>query len=373
MKRAVATICIDCAPLLVRSAGVKTYIHHWVRALRRCDPESISTFLEPPAETLNHAAGAAHHLSALAGLWALNRLGGELASRFVPRCAVFHQSNLLCRRTAAPKLSATIHDLTTWIMPECHTVRQRQADQAFAENVLRSADGLISVSENSRRDAERILHLDPRKITVIQPGAAESYFHAGRPEAEAAAAELALSGPYFLFAGTVEPRKNLEGLLDAWLSLSSEFRQHYLLVIAGMPGWLSGATLLRLRQIARENHGVRYLGYVAEAWMPGLTAGARGLIYPSLYEGFGIPVAQALAAGCPVIASDVSSLPEVVGDAGLLVDPRSRAALACAIQRIGESDALCDRLRRAGREQAQTLTWERAARQSLAYFHALAG
>jgi alpha-1,3-rhamnosyl/mannosyltransferase len=335
MMRSGLKVCIDCAPLLVRSAGVKTYIHHWLRVLRDCEPESISTFLEPRHGDLNHASGANRHFLRLAKLWTLNRVGGSLASRFVPACSVFHQSNLVRWRAAGPRLSATIHDLTTWIVPHCHTSQQRQADEAFANGVLQSADGLICVSENSRRDAERILRLDRRKMTVIWPGVAEPYFRAGPREAAAAAAALGLGGPYFLFASTIEPRKNLDGLLDAWLSLSSEFRQHYRLLVAGMQGWRAEATLRRLRQIADEERGVRYLGYVDEALMAGLTTGARALVYPSFYEGFGIPVAQALAAGCPVIASGVSSLPEVVGDAGLLADPRSPGEFADAIKRIG--------------------------------------
>ncbi len=372
MNPASPKFCIDCAPLLVRSAGVRTYIHHWLHGLRQCEPESIATFLEPRFGTLDHAAGVKRNFAQLAKLWTLNHAAGGLATRFVPSCSVFHQSNLVRWQTTGPRVSATIHDLTSWIVPECHTRRQRDADYEFANRVLRSADGLICVSENTRRDAERILRLDARKLTVIQPGVPETYFKAGPREAAAAAEGLDIHGPYFLFVSTIEPRKNLDGLLDAWLSLPSGFRDRYQLVVAGMPGWHADATSRRLRQLADEASGVRYLGYVDERWMPGLTAGARALVYPSFYEGFGIPVAQALAAGCPVIASAVSSLPEVAGDAGLLVDPRSSAELSAAIRQIGESDSLCDRLRLAGRERARLFSWERAARQSLGFFRALA-
>ena len=159
----------------------------------------------------------------------------------------------------------------------------------------------------------------------------------------------------------------MDGLISAWLSLSAEFRQQYELVVAGMPGWHADATLRRLRD------DVRYLGYVDERWMAGLTAGARALVYPSFYEGFGFPVAQALAAGCPVITSGVSSLPEVTGDAASFVDPYSTGEIAAAIRRLGESDSLCIRLRLAGRERARLFSWERSARSSLEFFRALAG
>lgn len=365
-------VCIDCSPLLVRSAGVKTYIYQWVRALRECEPESITTFLEPRHRNLDHTAAIARNLSGLAALWTLNHLGPRTPARFFPACSVFHQSNLLRRRMPAARLSATINDLTPWIVPDCHTSRQKAADEDFANNVLKSADGLICISENSRQDAERILRLDPRKMTVIWPGVAEAYFHAGHPQADAAAEALGIQGPYFLFVSTIEPRKNVDGLLDSWLSLSSDIRNRYQLVVAGMPGWMAEAALRRLRQLTADSSGVRYLGYVDEAWMPGLTAGARALVYPSFYEGFGLPVAQAFAAGCPVIASGVSCLPEVIGEAGLLVDPRSVTELANAIRQAGESDSLCDRLLRAGRERARLFSWQRAARQSLDFFRALA-
>lgn len=358
-------ICIDCAPLLVRSAGVKTYIHHWLRALREREPESVVTFLEPARNGLDHQADVG--LLGLAKLWTINLAGRGVVSRLVPECAVFHVSNQIRRLPTRPKISATIHDLTSWIVPEFHTLATKAADRRFAEGVLRSAAGLICVSENTRRDAERILRIDPNRMMVISPGVPESYFRAGEPEARAAAAALDLRRPYFLFVGTIEPRKNVDGLISAWLSLSAEFRQQYELVVAGMPGWHADATLRRLQS------DVRYLGYVDERWTAGLTAGARALVYPSFYEGFGFPVAQALAAGCPVITSDVSSLPEVTGDAGLLVDPHSTQEIAATIRRLGESDSLCDRLRLAGRERARLFSWERSARLSLDFFRALAG
>jgi alpha-1,3-rhamnosyl/mannosyltransferase len=178
-----------------------------------------------------------------------------------------------------------------------------------------------------------------------------------------------LRGRYFLFVGTIEPRKNVDMLLTAWGSLPASFRAEYDLVIAGMPGWHSETTMNRIRE---AGGGVRYLGYTSEALLPGLTAGATALVYPSLYEGFGIPVAQAMAAGSPVITSNVSSLPEITNGAAILVDPLSVSELTSAIRRVGESEDLRATLREAGRKQAARFTWDAAASASLQYFSEIA-
>ena len=151
---------------------------------------------------------------------------------------------------------------------------------------------------------------------------------------------FSLHKPYFLFVGSIEPRKNVDTLLSAWESLPVSFRDEHELVVAGLPGWRSDTTTKRLMQANSEKQGIRYLGYVPEPDLPALTAGAAAFVYPSLYEGFGIPVAQAMAAGCPVITSNVSSLPEITGGAAILIDPRSVAELSAAILRVGESSDL---------------------------------
>jgi alpha-1,3-rhamnosyl/mannosyltransferase len=265
-------------------------------------------------------------------------------------------------------LSVTLHDLTAWVEPEFHRPEQVAGDLAFAQTTVTRAAGIIAVSENTRGDAMRILGIEPERIRVIYPGVAAEYFSAGMECAVSASKALDLTRPYFLFVGTMEPRKNVDTLLTAWMRLSLSFRRENTLVILGMPGWKSAGTMRRVTQLTREDSGIRHLGYVAEAHLPGLTAGAQALIYPSFYEGFGIPVAQAMAAGCPVIASNLASLPEVTNGAAVLIDPHSPDDIANAIQRIGQSTDLANRLRSAGRERARLFTWERAAKQSFEYF-----
>jgi glycosyltransferase involved in cell wall biosynthesis len=360
-------ICIDCSPLLVRSAGVKTWTYHWVRHLRAQHRESIQTFLEPDTPRLDHRGGLRFHPWRLAALQTLKLLPARFSGWFAPECDVFHVSNLLRSdlyrsKTRCPALSATIHDLTAWTVPRCHLASQIEADNAFATNILRKADGLIAVSECTKRDAIGILGLDPDKIRVIYPGVADEYFLArGHPA----------TIPYFLFVGTIEPRKNVDTLLSAWTSLPAPFRRENELVIAGMPGWRSHETLKRMSMLTREHSGIRYLGYFPESLLPELIAGAQALVYPSLYEGFGIPVAQAMAAGCPVIASDVSSLPEITAGCAVLIDPLSPGELAGAIRKMGESHSLREALRAAGRERARIFNWRDSAERSFVYLSGL--
>src|SRR6185503_10269936 len=217
----------------------------------------------------------------------------------------------LRRPPRKPKLTTTLHDLTTWILPECHTPAVVAADKDFAERVLKRADG------------------------------------------------------------TIEPRKNVDTLLTAWEGMPEDFRRRYDLVIAGMAGWRSEGTMNRLLQAKRDNKSIRYHGYVPETDMPALTAGAFAFVYPSLYEGFGIPVAQAMAAGRPVITSNISSLPEVAGDAALLVDPKSAAQLAGAFLKMAESPGLSEQLGVAGAASARRYSWARAAELSLNFFRSV--
>jgi alpha-1,3-rhamnosyl/mannosyltransferase len=243
-------------------------------------------------------------------------------------------------------------------MPQFHTRANIIADQRFADNILPGASGLIAISENTRTDAIRLLGISPDKIVTIYPGIADSYFTAlpaQRPK------------PYVLFVGTIEPRKNLDTLLDAWRGLRSELRHHFDLVIAGMNGWGAQSTLARIRA------ETTYLGYVDESRLPGLMAGATVVVYPSLYEGFGFPVAQAMAAGTPVLTANSSCLPEIAGEAALLADPLSPGEIAAGLTRILDSEDLRKQLSERGRRRAECYRSEVCAARSLKFFHKVQG
>ena len=362
-------IFIDAIPLLVRSAGVKNYLYHWITHLRRLlgdEQVPLFPFLGRLPE-LDHEGSAADPPGTLArqGLFfAMNLWPSHLADLMAPRDGIFHATKLLYPPRHL-RLTATLHDMTCWLMPELHQASNVAAERRFAELIWKRAAGLIAVSESTRRDAVRVLHLNPAAIRVIYPGVAETFFAACGGASDSVRLKYGLARPYALYVGTVEPRKNLDRLLDAWQSLPGSVRAEFDLVVAGPEGWRSAGTLARLRAPAP---GVRYLAYVPEPDLPALTAGATVFVYPSLYEGFGFPVAQAMAAGVPVITSNLSSIPEVTGGAARLADPQSPADLRAALNDLLTSPARRAQLAADGRIQAQRFRWETCARQSIEFF-----
>ena len=367
-------VTIDATPLLFRSAGVKNYFYYWTRHLLR-EARGVEIrlfpFLDPPA-WLDHErsiAGPAATLARLALLQFINRFPNDLAGWSDPRVNVFHACKLLNPPRRA-RLTATMHDFTSWTVPEMQRRTNIRADRLFADRILKRADGLIAVSEATRSDAVRLLNLPPDKICVIHHGISREFFEAGPNEAGAARSRHGLQRSYLLFAGTIEPRKNVDLLLDAYQGLSQSIRDEFDLVVVGPRGWAPESTLARLLD---PPMGIRYLGYVPEQDLPGLFAGAAAFVYPSLYEGFGFPVAQAMAAGAPVVTSSVSSLPEIAGGAALLVDPRSEAELRGALGEILTSPAKRERLSALGRANASRFSWPECARQSLRFFERVAG
>jgi glycosyltransferase involved in cell wall biosynthesis len=360
-------VLIDATSVLLRSAGIKSYTYHWIEHLRRVAGEDeIRAF-----PMLNELGALQHERSVLtpwstyprlALLYFVNAQWNRTIDVLTASADLFHVSNQIRNPPRKTRLTATLHDLTCWLMPELHTAGNVRADKSFADEVLKRAAGLIAVSENTKRDAVRVLGIAESRIDVIYSGVGDAYFDARAVEDRAAK-------PYVLFVGTIEPRKNVDTLLDAWHLLKPDVRERFELVIAGATGWSSERTVARLRSGVG---GIRYRGYVAESELPVLTAGATAFVYPSLYEGFGFPVAQAMACGVPVITSNNSCLPEIAGDGAVLVDPRSPLELAGAIEHVVTSASLREKLSAAGRLQAQQYRWDECARRSMQFFRRLA-
>jgi glycosyltransferase involved in cell wall biosynthesis len=366
-------ICIDATSLLLRSAGVKNYVYHWMRSLRREAPEHTITAFPALGDVgdLDHERSVlspGKTYPRLALLHFLNIRYNPAINALTRGVDVFHASNQLRNLPRRPKLTATIFDMTAKLFPQFHTAGNVKAESSLYDNVLSRADGLIAISQSSKDDAVRLLGLNADRVAVVYPGIDERFFDVSQSEILRVRAKNGLDKPYALFVGTVEPRKNVDTLLDAWTELPLDIRDAYALVIAGPIGWASGATVARLQSgIA----GVRVLGYIPESDLPGLTAGATVFVYPSFYEGFGFPVAQAMAAGVPTITSNVSALPEITAGSARLVSPQSTIELSSALQNLFTSPSTRAALTARCIDAARRYTWRNAAIQSKAFFSRL--
>ena len=249
----------------------------------------------------------------------------------------------------------TIHDLVWRLYPETMIRLGRLAEAWLMPRALRQASSVIAVSNATARDLDRFYPDVSSKVVVI-------------PEASdlepPALVPCTRGDPYLLFVGTMEPRKNLGAVLEAFSRLRTRGVRSHRLVIAGNAGWKTRD----LERALRATEGVELVGSPDDERLASLYAGAAAVVVPSLYEGFGLPVAEAMSFGIPVITSTVSSLPEVAGDAALLVDPASSDAIADAMQRIIAEPELRAELARRGKARAAELSWERAAAATLEVF-----
>jgi glycosyltransferase involved in cell wall biosynthesis len=359
---------LDITSTLLASAGVKNYFYYWAQSMQReVGPHKLSLF------PYIHEMGLLNHQTSSEDRWAtcwrlklvgLSNLSTHLLDFAIGKTDLFHTSPHICRQPSGCKLTTTLYDMSCWLLPETHTPENVAATKRFADVIVKQADGVIALSNSTRNDALQILKLSANKIKVIYPGVSEAFFRVVPEEVSRIREIYALQRSYLLYVGTIEPRKNVDCVLNAYAALPKDIRQEHELVIVGPLGWCGIETRSRLEQGA----GFRYLGYIPERHLPAVTAGAIALVYPSLYEGFGLPVVQAMATGVPVIVSNVSSLPEIVGEAGLLVDPRSASELSKAMQRLLLSPVTRQQLGDAARIRAHQFTWDRTAQQSWAFF-----
>jgi glycosyltransferase involved in cell wall biosynthesis len=302
-------------------------------------------------------------------LWTVARLSAEIVRR--PPDVLFVPAHSL--PPVLPRASvATVHDLGYLHFADEHPRLTRLLRRYANRWSAQRATQVVAISGATRDDLVRLEGIDPGKIGVVHHGVADRFRPVRDSEAiESVLVRHRLDCPYFLFIGTLQPRKNLERLLAAFDRLAND-RPDVLLSLVGATGWQRG----RLRQAldrVRARDRVRLLGYVDDDDLPALLSGSLGLAFPSLHEGFGLPALEAMACATPVLASTTSSLPEVIGDAGLLVDPLDVDAIAAALKELADHADLRRELGELGLARSASFTWERAARETLAIIHRARG
>lgn len=375
-------VLVNGVPLLSPLTGIGQYIRHLFAAIDRMQLAevymhyglSIEKGIHLPSE---RTAQTLSRVNALAQRFVpYPRTARRLAekamfayqTKFALRDALYHEPNYVPMPFDGP-LVLTICDMSCFDHPETHPQERVRLMQGEMPKALERADHILVISESSGRALQRWFDVPSEKITTTYL-AADARFRPYDPGALVQPlAELNLSaGGYVLCVGTLEPRKNLTTLFAAYAGLPAALRRQYPLVVAGMSGW-NTQELMASAQALIEKGELRLLGYVPDALIPPLYAGAAAFCYPSRYEGFGLPALEAMASGVPVLTANQTSLPEVVGDAGLMVAPDDVEGMRDSLQRMLEDRVFAQALSRKGLERAKTFSWERCAQETVGVYN----
>ena len=277
---------------------------------------------------------------------------------------LYHEPNFLAYKCNLPTI-ITVHDLSWIKFPEVHPPSRVREMNRFFERGIKRASHIITDAEYIRQEFIQQFNYPAERVTAIPLGVNKSFTPLSQQTTAATLDKHELKhGNYILAVGTLEPRKNLIVAIDAFLLLPLDLRQKYPLVIAGNKGWLLGELENKLNPLIQSGE-VKLLGYVPQDELPHIIAGALTLIFPSIYEGFGLPPLEAMACGVPVIASNNSSIPEVVGDTGILLDSNDTQGFAEAMKSLIEDPILRETLSQKTLERSKIFTWEQCALSTL--------
>lgn len=368
------TVAVDLRALVPEPTGIGVYTLEMLRqltALGSFDYLGLAHREPRGARELAELGVSLEHQSAPLGvLWQQLLLPRRLAAGDVD--LLWSPLQTLPMHCPVPAV-LTVYDLTVLLLPDTHRSKVRWSQIPFLERSIQAARQVVTISESSARDLR--FHFPQAfqgdgarrdKLHVIPPGVSPDFRPATDDERQAIRAELGCPGGYILYAGTLEPRKNVAALLDAWLALRAGDGGAPPLVLAGGYGWRSRGLVRRIERLRRapELRGeLHVLGRVDRDRLLRLFRGATLFAYPSYYEGFGMPVAEAMASGVPVVTSDRSSLPEVIGDAGLTARPEDPGAIAGALRHVLGDPARAADLAARGIERARTFRWDKSAQQ----------
>jgi glycosyltransferase involved in cell wall biosynthesis len=373
-------IAIDARIAHYTGAGIGQYAVHLAQALARLDTANQYVLLQSRKD---HRLLVDEPRVQRCGIWTPSHHRWEqdlLAAEFTLRPAVRQlRVDLLHSTDFIPPLRLhnfksviTVHDLAFLRWP--HFLTEDSARYyGQVDAAVERADHIIAVSESTKNDLVKLLGAPRDKITVVYEAADPIYRPMPRSEALASVrSKYPLPDEFILFVSTIEPRKNIGALLQAYRRLLDSYKISAGLVLAGATGWLAEQVFDVVEHLDLQRH-VTFLGRVQNGDLVYLYNLARCLAHPAYYEGFGLTPLEAMACGTPVVASNVSSLPEVVGDAALLIDPNNEEDLAVALHRLLTDDALHASLRAKGLARARTFTWERAAEQTLTVYRRALG
>jgi alpha-1,3-rhamnosyl/mannosyltransferase len=281
---------------------------------------------------------------------------------------IVHATDHHIPRVSGVPVVATVMDAIPLIHPEWIRQNHKTLKGWLFSRSVRGADHLITISEHSKQDLVTYFGVAPEKISVTPLGVDPVYFDRIPLETRDAVLDKHQIKPgFFLFIGTLQPRKNLPKVLEAFKALPEHVRKQHPLIVVGRDGWANEDLLPQLKALEDRGEG-RWLSYLPQAEVMALLQSAGALVFASLYEGFGLPVIEAFAAQCPVIASNTTSLPEVTGNAAWAVDPLDASSISAAMLDVLSNEALRTERVEIGLERARQFTWQECARQTLAVY-----
>ncbi len=359
-------IAIDAIPLAAAKTGVGHYTDALAIWLARTHPDHEYELISPfdfSIESSNGHPGPTNLNKRFMPVRSVFRkwwLVGLPTLLHISPVDVFHGTNYCIPIFAPCPTVVTIHDLSLFSQAETHETANVTRGRRRMPLMARRASAIIAPSEWTRREIREYLGVHEDRIRVIPEAARETMRPCDKVEGARVLEKYLISFPYILFVGTIEPRKNLLTLVRAYDELlrTTDERPH--LVICGGRGWLESDVFALVDELKLSDM-IHFTGYVDDEHLPALYSNAEAFVYPSLYEGFGLPPLEAMACGAPVITSNSSSLPEVVGSAGLTFEPRDWRALAKRMADVLGDQSLRDRMRSAGLKRAATFSWAKAA------------
>jgi glycosyltransferase involved in cell wall biosynthesis len=357
-----------------RFSGIVRYTHELTRALSARLPGQLTVFVTRAADDLDGLALE----RVRAPFPTPNEYARAIWEQLIVPLQVrrlhpdvYHSPNYILPLTLRCPTVVTIHDLA-FLDRSVHRLRSHLYLSVLAGHAIRRANRVICVSNFTR---DRLVARFPSardRVRVVSEGVGPGFRPAALADVEAFRDRHRLDAPYVLFVGTLEPRKNLPRLIGAFARAVREGGFPHLLVVAGAGGWKEGPVWQAHRESPLRDR-IRFVGYLDEAELPAAYSGADVFAYPSLEEGFGLPALEAMACGTPVLTSDGSSLPEVVGDAAVQADPRDESALAAALAGLLGDPRRREALSAAGRRRARRFAWDAVAEQTLAVYREAAG
>lgn len=379
-------VLINTIPLYGKGEGVRTYTAGLLRGLHasNADMEWHVLLRQSDFERLGLVDDPRFHLARFAALARPARVAGV---RFLWRNALDQVLMPLLqtgyevvhfldsygplpspRRTA---LALTVHDLIPLTKSRYHSPAVRAYLGGLMRSTILHADAIMADSVTTAQQLESILRVPSKRVQVVPMGVDEHFHRTTPADMERVKASYQITDPYVISVGTIEPRKNLARVVRAFAQAKRTAALPHHLLIVGKLGWGYDDVLAAIKEV-QLGSAIRMLGYLPREDIPALIAGADALLYPSLEEGFGLPVAEGMACGTPVVTSSVSSVAEVAGEAGLLVDPLSIDAIAAAVSRLCQDEALRARMREVCRSRAGQYTWAHVADATIAVYKRLA-